>query len=137
MKVNSVFLASSLIGIVSQRLIRLLSEESKIKFEASEALAAFDDVSSYLTEDEGLALYGPDKTDKNSQGGYTQLSGLFEVLSVGSEMKKAIAAGASEEELTRLAKADGMLSFQDAGLIKVAKGTTSLEEVMRVLPQFD
>ena len=137
MKVNSVFLASSLIGIVSQRLIRLLSEESKIKFEASEALAAFDDVSSYLTEDEGLALYGPDKTDKNSQGGYSQLSGLFEVLSVGSEMKKAIAAGASEEELTRLAKADGMLSFQDAGLIKVAKGTTSLEEVMRVLPQFD
>lgn len=137
MKVNPVFLASSIIGVVSQRLIRLLSEESKIKFEANEALAAFDNVSAYLGEEEGLALYGPNKKDEKSQGGYSHLSGLFEVLSIGRQMKKAIAAGASEDELTRLAKDDGMLSFQDAGLIKVAKGTTSLEEVMRVLPQFD
>ena len=132
--VNRAVLASSLLGIVSQRLIRALSPDSKIRFDAPEAADAFESVAKYLEGEEGLSLFGPDKSDQNSRDGYSHQIGLFEVMSISNGIRDAIRSGESPQRLLEIAQSEGMLSFQQAGLLNVAKGHTSLEEIMHSLP---
>lgn len=49
-----------------------------------------------------------------------------------NRIRKQISKGASEDELTETAKTQGMKTLHEDGLSKVAKGITTLEEIMRV-----
>jgi type IV pilus assembly protein PilB len=57
--------------------------------------------------------------------------GLYEVLEITEELREMILAGASSLDLRRRAIELGMVTLRRSGLIKVAAGMTSLEEVMR------
>ncbi|MGC4002666.1 MAG: hypothetical protein QM811_05830 [Pirellulales bacterium] len=59
---------------------------------------------------------------------------MFEVLSVSPTMRKMMNTGASSGELEAQGIRDGMLEFRRAGLLKVAKGVTNMEEILRVIP---
>ena len=82
-------------------------------------------------------MYGPNRDDPSSQEGYSSQIGLFEMMLVEGRVRDAIARNAQTAELNSIAKEEGMIDFQEAGLINVAKGRSSLEEVMRILPQMD
>ncbi len=65
--------------------------------------------------------------------GYKGLTGIFELLTVTDELKKAIAQKADTKSLTKIAAANRHVSMRQEGAILVAKGETSVEELQRVL----
>ena len=64
--------------------------------------------------------------------GYSGRIAIFEVLPLSDGIKELILVHKSDAELRRLAREEGMITMKQDGLIKVIKGLTTLEEVMRV-----
>jgi len=73
--------------------------------------------------------------DKCGGIGYLGRTAIFEMLEVSSEMKEALKKKPSLEVLRKLAKASGNRSLQEEGIVMVAQGSTSLQELQRVLKQ--
>jgi len=65
--------------------------------------------------------------------GYKSLTGIFELLTVTDELKKAIAKNADSKTMKKIAAANRHVSMRQEGAILVAKGETSVEELQRVL----
>jgi type IV pilus assembly protein PilB len=63
--------------------------------------------------------------------GYKGRTGLYEVMEVDEEIKELVLVGASAVELKKKAIEQGMFTLRRSGLIKVAQGWTTLEEVAR------
>jgi type II secretory ATPase GspE/PulE/Tfp pilus assembly ATPase PilB-like protein len=131
--------AKAISGVVCQRLVRKLCESCK------EAYAPPPQVLQQLGIPAGRvqAFYrppqpnpeGPAKQPCQACGGigYMGRTAIFEVLSVGETVRKALAAGAKLEVLRQAARKDGMKNFQEEGILLVVKGVTSLPELMRIL----
>ena len=132
--VPSHFLASSLRGIMSQRLLRTLDPESRVSFDLTDAPETFEEIREFLLPGEGTKLYAHGPTPANGMTGYTGRTGVFEILNATRTIKQLIADGASAAQLRSQAIADKMLQFRQAALIKVARGVTSTEEIFRMIP---
>ena len=85
-------------------------------------------------------LYRPPKPEEiekpcqTCQGiGYDGRTGIFELLEVTDQMREILAKQPSLELLKKAARAAGQRSLQEEGILLVAKGVTSLPELMRVL----
>jgi type IV pilus assembly protein PilB len=63
--------------------------------------------------------------------GYKGRQGLYEVMALSSPLRRAILKGGSTEELRELAVKEGMLTLRMDGMLKVKKGITTLEEVVK------
>jgi type IV pilus assembly protein PilB len=63
--------------------------------------------------------------------GYKGRTGLYEVMEVDDEIKELVLVGASAVEMKKRAIERGMITLRRSGLIKVAAGMTTLEEVAR------
>ena len=63
--------------------------------------------------------------------GYKGRTGLYEVMAIDDELKELILVGASTMELKKKAIEHGMITLRRSGLVKVAQGITTLEEVAR------
>ncbi len=128
MGIEPFLLSSSLIGVMAQRLVRLLCKECKYTYEASPAecellgLAPGDPVP-MLQRGEGCNYC--------NHSGYRGRTGIYELVEVNDELREMIHAGASEQEMTRLARKSYPGIVED-GRRRVMAGETSLEEVMRV-----
>ncbi len=123
MGVEPFLLSSSLIGVLSQRLIRVLDPDTREPYQASdyECRLLNVDVSNPPT------LY---RTSKGEQG-YQGRTGIYELVTLDDEMRTMIHDGVGEHELESYARERGP-SIKDDGFSKVMNGTTSLEEVLRV-----
>jgi type II secretory ATPase GspE/PulE/Tfp pilus assembly ATPase PilB-like protein len=66
--------------------------------------------------------------------GYASRTGVFEMLSIGAEMRKLIDERATIQAIRQKAIDEGLIEFRESALVKVAKGQTSVEEVFRVMP---
>ncbi len=125
MGVEPFLLSSSLIGVVAQRLVRMLDPETRIPYEASE----------YECELLGInpatppTLYKANETE-NSQG-YKGRCGIYEMVPIDDEMRRMIHDGAGEFELEQHARKSTQ-GIRQEGLEKVLAGQTTLEEVLRV-----
>ena len=63
--------------------------------------------------------------------GYKGRAGVYEVLNVTTEIRRAIMRGASSDELREVALSEGMLTLRMDALLKASRGTTTLEEVIK------
>jgi len=63
--------------------------------------------------------------------GYKGRAGLYEVMALSPELRRLILRGASTAELQEQAIKDGMLTLRMDGLVKMKKGVTTLEEVVK------
>ncbi len=126
-------LSSSLLGAISQRLLRTLCPRCKVRYEVpSERL--FDDVRQWLAPGQGEYLYGPQGCPECYMTGYSGRTGVFEMLPVSPEIRQLIDDRAPTSVLRQKAVEEGMVEFRHSALLKVAQGVTSIEEVIRVLP---
>jgi len=123
-------LGSTLLGSLSQRLVRRLCPKCREQAPPPAAL---------LARLERTAEEVPHIHKASAEGcrlcvgsGHLGRTAAFELAS-GTTVRKAIAAGAGPEQLRQAARAEGMTPLQDAGLALVAGGTTSLDEVQRAL----
>jgi type II secretory ATPase GspE/PulE/Tfp pilus assembly ATPase PilB-like protein len=127
------FLSTSLHGVVAQRLLRTLCDRCKARWDLDPTVT-FNDVRPWLKSDEGTFVYAPQGCKNCHMSGYTGRTGVFEVLQVNREIRAMIAQGKPTADVRAKATEHKMLDFRQAAMIKVAKGETSLEEVMRVIP---
>jgi len=74
----------------------------------------------------------PDGCDDCNHTGYKGRIGIYEVLGISTPIQKMITANATSEQIQEQAINDGMTTMQTDGLIKVLRGNTTLEEVLRV-----
>jgi type II secretory ATPase GspE/PulE/Tfp pilus assembly ATPase PilB-like protein len=123
-------------GALGQRLVRKLCDACK------EAYAPTPEVLKQLGLPAGRvqAFYRPpqqrEEVCKECGGiGYVGRTAIFELLVVGDTVRKALASRAKPDVLRQAARKDGSRSLQEEGLLLVAKGVTSLPELMRVLKQ--
>lgn len=128
------FLATSLRGVIAQRLVRTLCPKCKTSFELDEALETFEEVKDWLKGDEGKHLFASRGCDACNQSGYAGRTGLFEVISVSSTIRNLVADGKPTGEIRNQAISEKMLTLRQAALLKVAQGETSTEEIFRVIP---
>ena len=132
--VHPYFLASSLLGVVAQRLVRVLCRECRQEFDISQSPATFEDIESLLEEGEGHSIFGPGGCEKCYGSGYATRTGLFEVLTFNRDIRQLVAQGRPAKEIERAAVAAGMIEFRRGALLKVARGETSTEEMLRCVP---
>jgi type IV pilus assembly protein PilB len=69
--------------------------------------------------------------DTCNGSGYKGRAGLYEVMSLSPEIRRLILRGGSVAELREQAVAEGMLTLRMDGVVKVKKGVTTLEEVIK------
>jgi type II secretory ATPase GspE/PulE/Tfp pilus assembly ATPase PilB-like protein len=128
------FLAGSLLGVVAQRLIRSLCPQCRVAYELADPGQTFADVVPWLEAGQGTALYGPKGCPACGGVGYAGLTGLFEVIVVTRGLRHRIAERQATQEIRQKAIEDGMIELRHSALLKVAQGTTAIEEVFRTVP---
>jgi type II secretory ATPase GspE/PulE/Tfp pilus assembly ATPase PilB-like protein len=127
------FLATSLLGVLAQRLVRKLCPACKKPFEL-EGAPTFHDIRSLLGPGEGQSMYGPGGCDVCHHDGYYGRTGVFEIMTFDRDLRRLVAESRPARELEQRAIEDGMIHFRRAAMLKVAQGVTSMEEVLRSVP---
>ena len=118
--------ASAVNLIVAQRLVRRICKDCKQEHQyTDEEMHAFG-----ITRDAGPFFKGAGCDTCNGTG-YKGRQGLYEVMALSSPLRRAILKGASTEELREIAVSEGMLTLRMDGMMKVKKGITTLEEVVK------
>jgi general secretion pathway protein E len=125
MGIEPFLLSSSLVGVLAQRLVRVLSPESKQPFQAGEYERRLLNL---RPEDPSPILYRP---GRDGGSGYRGRSGIYELIVVDDQMRTMIHDGASEQEMEKYAR-NATPSIRDDGRAKVLRGETTIEEVLRV-----
>ncbi len=125
MGIEPFLLSSSLIGVLAQRLVRVLNPETKEAFTAGEYERRLLNLP---PEAPSPTLYRP---GRDAGGGYRGRTGIYELVIVDDTMRTMIHDGAAEHELERYARTMTP-SIRDDGRAKVLKGETTIEEVLRV-----
>ncbi|MDU1540385.1 MAG: GspE/PulE family protein [Paeniclostridium sordellii] len=128
MKIDSFLITSSLIGVISQRLVRKICPNCKVSYNAEmgekKALG-------YPLEEE-LILYKGGGCDKCGHTGYKGRVGIYEILKITKSIRDLINKGATEEDIKSKAKDLGMISMREDAANKVINGETTVEEILRV-----
>ena len=123
---------SSIIGIMAQRLVRTLCPHCKEETEVSEDV--WTDMVRPWKSDPPKKIYKPVGCLKCRNTGYMGRVGLFEMLPLSQELKHLISQDSDISDLKRQALKEGYKPMRLAGAKKVAKGITTIEEVLRVSP---
>lgn len=89
-------------------------------------------LSTTTTEIATIWKASPKGCDECNNTGYKGRVGIYEVLGITSPVQKMIMSGATSQEIQDQAIEDGMATMQTDGLVKMLRGDSSLEEVMRV-----
>ena len=131
MGVEPFLLASSLIGVGAQRLVRRLCLECRQPFAADAAQLVTLGFSPTGTAPNTI-LYSPAGCPACNQSGYRGRTGIYELLTVDQDLRRLVHDRASEQVLREHVVSRGMRSLRDDGLRLAAQGITSLEEVVRV-----
>ncbi len=124
--------ASAIDCVIAQRLARRLCNKCKEVYKPDKD---FLKSAGYCDEDiERIeTLYKAKGCDYCSNTGYRGRTGIFELMLMSEEIKALTIERASSEEITKVARKQGMTSLKEAGLRKALAGETSVEEVLRVV----
>jgi len=129
--VSSSELATSLTGVVAQRLVRRLCACHKTVRGNPE----------FISKLKGAGISDPPAMESAPVGceicdltGYKGRVGIYELFTPSENVRSAIRSGARVEQIRSIARQSGMKLMQEYALERVREGLTTLEEVMRVIP---
>lgn len=118
-------ISSALLMVIAQRLVRVLCKQCREPYEATGA--ELNEVG--LSFDPGSRLYRAVGCEACDNTGYQGRTGIFELLVMDEELRKAINEGANEQVLSEMAARKGLRPYREDGAEKVLMGITSVEEV--------
>jgi len=124
MGIEPFLLSSSLIGVLAQRLVRVLNPDTRQAFEAGEYERR---LLGLAPGDKSPTLYRPGP----GPSGYRGRTGIYELIMVDDAMRTMIHDGASEQQIEKHAR-QSTPSIREDGLARVLAGETTIEEVLRV-----
>ena len=135
MGVEPFLTASSLVGVLAQRLVRKLCPKCKeeVTMTREEMLKILPDFPVDQYPEETFKIYKPKGCLTCNNTGYKGREAVFEFLTVTEEMKKLILDRANGADIKALAISQGMHTLKDEGIYKVMHGRTSIEELLRVI----
>ncbi|MBT4160783.1 MAG: type II secretion system ATPase GspE [Gammaproteobacteria bacterium] len=127
MGVQPYLLSNSLIGLVAQRLVRVLCPECRVEATADQYECEF------LKVDLSAAplLYRPTGCEACSNEGYRGRMGIYEVVSIDEELRRMIHSGVSELDMEAHSR-HFTSGIRDDGRTRVLEGATTIDEVLRV-----
>ena len=126
--VQPFLVASSIIAVMAQRLVRRICPKCKEPYTPTPA----DIKASGLTPEQvgnGKFMHGKGCSNCNKTG-YRGRQGIYEMLRLDGKLREMAFKGASAQEMRRHAKSKGMRNLLDDGMLKVCKGMTTFEEVL-------
>ena len=132
MGVESFLVSSTLIGVVAQRLVRVLCQHCKHVSDATEEECALMGVNHSKTSPQ---IARPKGCDKCHDRGYMGRAGLYEVISVDKDVREGLQKGLSEDELEVIARRKYPSMRQD-GWRRVLAQETTISEVLRVTSNY-
>ncbi|MCP9456273.1 MAG: type II secretion system ATPase GspE [Nitrospira sp.] len=131
MGIEPFLVASSVVAVLAQRLIRKICPDCKTPYKPSaEELSRLD-----LPSQTDLTLYRGAGCQACSQTGYRGRTGIFELMVLDDEIRRLIGSKADASTIKQAAVAKGMMTLKQDGAERVLQGQTSLEEVMRITQQ--
>jgi general secretion pathway protein E len=127
MGIEPFLLASSLIGVVAQRLVRVLCPKCKVPHSPDDTECAMLGVN----PGERPVLFKPRGCENCNGTGYRGRTGIYELIVLDDHLRSMIHAGASEADLTASARKHSP-GIREDGKRKILAGATTVEEVLRV-----
>lgn len=127
MGIEPFLVSTSIIGIISQRLVRRICPNCKEKYKPDNVIAK------YLGLPEDTELYKGKGCDTCNMSGYKGRVGVYEVLSVNESLRHFIGEGADTQTIRQEAIKGGMKSLKDYCLILLNEGLTTVDEVLRTV----
>ncbi len=128
MGVKPYILASSLSGVIAQRLVRKICPHCKTEYEAT----LQDKLAIGLPEDKDYILYKGAGCENCNDTGYKGRIGVFEILPISNELRNLITKDTSTNKLFEAAKKEGLVTLREDGVDKVLRGVTTVQEVLRI-----
>jgi general secretion pathway protein E len=125
--------SATLLGVLAQRLVRTLCPHCKRPDDAFDQ-ATFQQAVAPWKPSSQVSPYRAVGCLECRNTGYLGRVGLYELLSVSTALRSRIASGAGLDALREQALKDGMRPLRLAGALKVAEGSTTLDEVLRNTP---
>lgn len=130
MGVPGYLVASSVIAIMAQRLVRVICSRCKVPFQPPESVLADAGITPEIAK---RAQFARGKgCNYCGKKGFRGRLGIYELMLVTAKIRELIFQNASSQELRALAVQQGMRTLYLDGVEKVMRGITSLEEVYRV-----
>ena len=129
MGVKPFLVASAVLSIMGQRLIRKLCPTCKETYEPAETELRMIGLTS--SEIQGQQIYRPVGCDKCS-GGYKGRLGIYELLEMSSDLRDLTFKKSVSKDLRNKARSEGMVTLQEDAVRKLLAGETSVEEILRV-----
>jgi general secretion pathway protein E len=125
MGVENFLMSSSLVAVLAQRLVRVICPNCKTS--AGMRMTPFGD---------HIEVFRGAGCEKCFGSGYTGRVGIFELMELNDELRKAIMSNADASDITSVARRNGMRNLREDGWLKVQSGVTTADEVMRVTQEF-
>ncbi|MFA5069723.1 MAG: GspE/PulE family protein [Patescibacteria group bacterium] len=126
--VEPVLISSATIGIIAQRLVRVVCPHCAEKIIPTPALIKEFSLENFKE----INLVKSRGCQKCGAAGYLGRTAIFEILNLDNELKSLIISRAPYQTIFEQAQIKGMKSLREKGIMKAAAGITTLEEVLRV-----
>ncbi len=123
--------ASQLVGVIAQRLVRCLCSKCKESVSVPSEDLILLKIPSQMVD--GITFFMAKGCTSCHQTGYQGRTAIFEIMELTPSLRELITAGAPEQEFRSSALATGMVGLRGAGLQKVGQGLTSISELARVI----
>jgi type II secretory ATPase GspE/PulE/Tfp pilus assembly ATPase PilB-like protein len=120
--------ASTLIGVISQRMVRRICVNCKTPYEPS---AEEQEILQEELKENIITLYRGTGCNLCANTGFRGRTGIFELLTMSEAIRKMLRGNASSTEIKEQAISEGMLTMKRDGMLKVRDGTTTIGEVMK------
>ena len=125
MGVEGYLITSSLVGVLAQRLVRVICRHCKVS------------AGTAITPDgESIETFRGAGCEQCSGSGYTGRLGIFELMDLNDEIRKRIMSNEDASQITAAARRNGMRNLREDGWMKVQDGLTTVQELMRVTQEF-
>lgn len=137
MGVEPFLIASSVICVVAQRLVRVLCPTCKkpVTYKKRELQRIIPDFpfNSGTGDDDNVTIYQAGRCISCNNTGYRGRRGVYEIMKVSPRIRDMILSGRHAPEIKDVAVEEGMSTLRADGLLKVKAGITSYEEMLRVI----
>ncbi len=128
MGIEPYMLASSIVGVIAQRLVRRFCSDCKEEYEPTESEKGI----LRLEPGDNVKLFRPKGCDKCSNTGYKGRIAVYEIMTVDSELMELIAHNKPAGLLKEAALKKGMKTLQQNCIQLVTTGITSIDEMLRI-----
>jgi general secretion pathway protein E len=130
MGVENFLLSSTLLGVLAQRLVRVICPNCKRPVNPEDKLIKTMNMSSDETDE--IQFFEGEGCRECHHTGYKGRVGIFEYLSVNDNIRKEIMADSDADRIKQVATENGLVTLRQDGWRKVKNGITTIREVLRV-----